>query len=116
MSELSERILQLIKEHGISYGELSQQTGIPKSILQRYATGVIAKIPIDRLERIAIALDTTVQFLMGWVTEPTHHEPALDDFQFAILSDTKDLSPSQKEEVLRFARMLKAYDDKSKHN
>lgn len=66
MSEISNRILSLIHEKNISYGELSNMTGIPKSALQRYATGQTEKIPIDRLDCIAKALGTTFAILMGW--------------------------------------------------
>lgn len=66
MSEISEKILELINRNNISYGELSKITGIPKSALQRYATGETQKIPISRLELIAKHLHTTVSYLMGW--------------------------------------------------
>lgn len=66
MSDISNRILEILLSKDISYGELSKQTGIPKSALQRYATGETEKIPIDRLEKIAIAIGTTTSHLMGW--------------------------------------------------
>jgi len=66
MSEISSRILSLIQQKKISYGELSIITQIPKSALQRYATGETEKIPLDRLEKIALALNTTPAYLMGW--------------------------------------------------
>ena len=66
MSEISKRLLQLIEDNDISYGELSKKTNIPKSALQRYATGETEKIPITRIEVIAKALKTTAQFIMGW--------------------------------------------------
>ena len=59
MNMISKKILEIILEKGISYGELSERTGIPKSALQRYATGQTEKIPIDRLQKIASALGTT---------------------------------------------------------
>ena len=65
MSELSNRILNLITTKDLSYGELSQLTGIPKSALQRYATGETEKIPADRLELIAQVLGTTAAALLG---------------------------------------------------
>lgn len=68
MNMISKKILEIILEKGISYGELSERTGIPKSALQRYATGQTEKIPIDRLQKIASALDTTPEYLMGWST------------------------------------------------
>lgn len=66
MSEISKRLLQLIEDNDISYGELSKKTNIPKSALQRYATGETEKIPITRIEVIAKALNTTAQFITGW--------------------------------------------------
>lgn len=69
MSDISERMLNIILEKEISYGELSDKTGIPKSALQRYATGQTEKIPIDRLQIIASAIGTTPEFLMGWNTD-----------------------------------------------
>lgn len=68
MSDISKRILSIIMEKDISYGELSEKTGIPKSALQRYATGQTEKIPIDRLQIIASALGSTPEYLMGWET------------------------------------------------
>ncbi len=66
MSEISEKILKLIDTNDISYGELSKITKIPKSALQRYATGETSKIPMDRIESIAKALGTTSERILGW--------------------------------------------------
>lgn len=66
MSDISKRMLDIILQKEISYGELSEKTGIPKSALQRYATGQTEKIPIDRLQIIASAIGTTTSYLMGW--------------------------------------------------
>lgn len=66
MSDISERILSLIEEKDISYGELSKITKIPKSALQRYATGETEKIPIPRVEAIAKALSVSAAYIMGW--------------------------------------------------
>lgn len=66
MSDISQRLYELITNNNISYGELSKLTGIPKSALQRYATGETEKIPISRIEIMAKALHTTAAFIMGW--------------------------------------------------
>lgn len=80
MSDVSKRILDILSEKDISYGELSSKTGIPKSALQRYATGQTEKIPIDRLEIIAKAIGTSASFLMGWEDakkKDVEHSPLL---------------------------------------
>lgn len=84
MNEIAKRILDKINEKDISYGELSHITGIPKSALQRYATGETEKIPIDRLEKIARALCTTAAYLMGW-------EDPLDSEQNKRDAEERDL-------------------------
>ena len=66
MSLTSERIMKAIKSSGLSYGELSKITGIPKSPLQRYATGENIKISLDRIEAIAKATGVDSRYLAGW--------------------------------------------------
>lgn len=72
MSDISERILPCLESSGISYAELSVRTGIPKSALQRYCTGITEKIPLDRLTKIANALDVPVTYFLGWDTESSN--------------------------------------------
>lgn len=66
MSQLSKRILKAITNAGLTYSELSARTGIPKSALQRYATGETDKIPAKYIESIARATRVTPTFLMDW--------------------------------------------------
>lgn len=62
MNELSQRINKAISDSKLSYGELSKLTNIPKSALQRYATGETGKVPLDRIETIAKATGVTALF------------------------------------------------------
>lgn len=122
MSKLSEKILDLMTEKKMSYGNLSKITDIPKSALQRYAVGDTEKIPVERLESIAYALGTTPTELMDWHYEENslygNHQVNLEYFEhnenllnlykeiyenqtLALLFDkTKDLSPEDMEMVL----------------
>ncbi|OEF96162.1 hypothetical protein BHF68_10270 [Desulfuribacillus alkaliarsenatis] len=54
----------------LSYQDLAEKTGISKSTLQRYETGAIKSLGVDKLEILAEALKTTPAYLMGWVQEP----------------------------------------------
>lgn len=78
---VSKRILESIERKNVSYGILSELTGIPKSAIHRYATGETPKIPIDRVESIAKALGVTAAYLMGWEEEPDakYPEPRITD-------------------------------------
>lgn len=66
MSIRSERIKLLIEQSGQSYQELEKTTGIKKSSLQRYASGVTAKIPLDVIEKLSKAFNVSKAYLMGW--------------------------------------------------
>lgn len=45
-------LAEAIRKSGKTYKELENLTGIPKSAIQRYATGVTRKIPADRLDAL----------------------------------------------------------------
>ena len=63
MSEIGNLLLSIMQEKGISYGILSNMTGISKATLQRYVSGTTENIPNDRLEEIAKALGVNVGYL-----------------------------------------------------
>lgn len=89
MSELSEKIKGLMAQRDVTYDDLAKKTGISKSALQRYATGETEKIPIDRVQSIAVALGTTAQYLLGWDSEsedpPKNIVPFPDSIKVPII-------------------------------
>ena len=76
MNERAKRIYEAIERSGYSYPELSKITGISKSSLQRYATGETVKIPIDSIEAIAKATNTSAKYLMCWESATPTLTPA----------------------------------------
>lgn len=110
MSDRSIKILNLLKEKEISYGELSALTGIPKSALQRYATGKTEKIPLDRLEIIANALNTTPAYLMGWSEETNktapNNEDGLSPLDLQLMDLLRYVSDDQKKLLLAQIEIL----------
>lgn len=68
-------------ELGYSYQDLADKTGLNKSTLQRYETGKTNKLPLDKAEIIARALETTVEALMGF---SSYGEPAASAEVFSI--------------------------------
>lgn len=113
MSELSNRILNLIEKQDFSYGELSGITGIPKSALQRYATGETEKIPFDRLELIAKALGTSAACLLGREEEVTH-PVSDDDIKFALFGGSDEITDAMYREVKEFAALVKLREEMKK--
>lgn len=70
--DVGKRIKQRRKDLHMSVDELAKQLGKNRATVYRYEKGDIENLPIDILEPLAIALDTTPQFLMGWY----ENEPA----------------------------------------
>jgi transcriptional regulator with XRE-family HTH domain len=66
MSIRSERIKALVENSDMSYQDLEKLTGIKKSSLQRYASGVTTKIPLDVIEKLSVAFNVSQEYLMGW--------------------------------------------------
>lgn len=63
--DVSARLSQARREAGLSYRELARLTGYSSSVLQRYETGSVQKIPVQRLSVIAAALHVSPGWLIG---------------------------------------------------
>lgn len=66
-----ERMKQRRKEIGLSAERVAEILEISPATIYRYENGAIEKVPGDRLEPIAKALQTTPAYLMGWEDSPT---------------------------------------------
>lgn len=64
--DIGERIKQRRKELKMSADALGKKLGKDRSTIYRYEKGDIENLPLDILEPIAAALNTTPQYLMGW--------------------------------------------------
>ena len=58
----------------ITQEELGATCGTTKQSIFKYESGVVTNIPLDRLEKIAVALDVSPAYLMGW-DEPEQPKP-----------------------------------------
>ena len=68
MSDVSERLTELLREKHISFRKLGDMTGIKKSSVANYANGV-RSIPLDKLQIIAKALGVDPSWLIGWTDD-----------------------------------------------
>ena len=84
-----ERIKRLRKELGLSADELGAMIGKDRSTIYRYERGDIESATIDVIPRLARALKTTPQHILGWDKTPA--------FYWADASRTMDLSDRAEE-------------------
>lgn len=66
MKDIMKRIKDRRNELGLSFQQLADLTGLSKSTLQRYETGGIRNIPLDKLTVLAEALQITPEWILGW--------------------------------------------------
>lgn len=116
--KIGQRLKERRKELKMSADELAKKLGKDRSTIYRYEKGEIENLPLDILEPIAKALDTTPQYLMGWV-EPTEEDKKNNDILADIiirLRTDKDLMLTveklcqlDKDELDAINRMLDAF-------
>ena len=115
MSEIDliiKRLKQAIDESGLTYSQLESKTGISKSALQRYATGMTKKIPVAPIVAIAQVLNVSAAWIMGWSEEDNksnvNFSPATDDdIKFALFGGEEEITDEMYDEVKNFAEYVK---------
>lgn len=66
LSIIRRRIKERREQLKYSYQNLADLTHLSKSTLQRYETGNIGNLPLDKLEILAKALECSPSYLLGW--------------------------------------------------
>lgn len=88
---IGQRIKQKRKELHLSVDELAKRLGKNRATVYRYENGDIENLPIDVLEPIAKALNTTPAYLMGWENVQKNND-ALADIVLRLRTDSDFLS------------------------
>ena len=83
-NNIVKRIKKRRLELKYSFQDLANKTNMSKSTLQRYETGTIKNLPLDKLEVLASALQTTPSYLMGW--DEVKEEPKKKGIKIPVLS------------------------------
>lgn len=108
MSIRSERIKLLIEQSQKSYQELEKITGIKKSSLQRYASGVTTKIPLAVIEKLSTTFNVSQEYLMGWSDNEqktiSPEEMKLSEGEKMLLDLFKKVPEEQQQLVLQMIR------------
>lgn len=136
-----EILLELMKENNITPYRLSKETGITQATLSRWKTGKTDP-SIETLQKIADYFDVSLDYLLGNVSEPffyldnerilkkindTGAEPAqkekpvlkkdepeitFDDFTYAFLNESKELTEENKQKLLEMAKFFRQQQEK----
>jgi len=105
MIDLGKRIQQIRKEKGLSQTELAKISGVSYAQLSRYETKG-AQPPAEVLNKLADALDTSVDFLInGNTTEKA--QSTLKDAE--LLKQFREVDQLPEEDRRTILRVLSAY-------
>ena len=63
---IGDRIHLLRNQLGLTLQELGDKVGVGASTVRKWETGYIKNLRTDKMQKLAIALDTSVDYLMGW--------------------------------------------------
>lgn len=102
MQDIMSRMKKRREELDMSYQTLSDKVGISKSTLQRYETGYIKNMPVDKLEDIANALQVSPAYLMGWTNEVVDQPITL-----AAHFEGDEYTEDELDEIRQFAEFVK---------
>ena len=111
---IGQRIKDRRKELKMSADELGAKLGKNRSTIFRYENGDIENLPLDILEPIAAALQTTPEYLMGWGKVQKNND-ALTDIIIRMRTDedflsvVKILSDLDGEKLSGVKQMLSAF-------
>lgn len=113
-NELSRRIRELRTKHGLTLEQVAQQVGVGKSTVRKWETGFIENMRRDKIAKLAAALHTTPDYLMGWSDSPvsasTTAIPATDlsHTELGLIQDFRSLNAEGQQKLLEYIADLHA--------
>ena len=105
MEQRAKRIHDLIIGSQKSYQELEKLTGIKKSSLQRYASGITSKIPLTAIEKLAKAFSVSESYIM-WGEEKQSAESELSLRKRKFIKRVKKMTDEQLDRLERILDLV----------
>ena len=106
---IGRRIKDRRKTIGMSADRLGELLGKDRSTIYRYEKGDIENLPLDILQPIAQALNTTPQYLMGWREDDKKNtpsaEPKLTEGEKMLLDLFRQIPEAQQQVFLEMGRV-----------
>lgn len=97
--DIGDRIKQLREQKGMTLEELGNKVGVGKSTVRKWETGMIANMRRDKIKKVADALGTSPEYLMGWAIDYS-----IDDIP-ALIETSGD-----RKEAITFEYAKRLYD------
>ncbi len=105
------RLRNLRDEHNISGEELGKILNVGKSTVSMWENG--KNLPTTTmLEKIASYFNVSTDYLLGKSDVRNNDDIDLDDIEYGLFTEIKDMSPEMKEQIISYARFLKNQNKK----
>ncbi len=114
-----DRIKQLRLQKGYTLEELGQLVGVGKSTVRKWETGAIANMRRDKIAKLASALGTSVNDIMGLdevfdPLPPLMYSESLSPDERQLIEDYRGLTPPGQEYIRQTMAMAKmSYSEKN---
>lgn len=102
---IQERLMEVFDKSELSYGEIGKMTGYGKSVVHRYLTGEISKIPVDFVVAFAQATHTDPMWIMGLNESKKKEAPTSESVRSKeIISLFQSVPEDKQEDVIRILK------------
>ncbi len=105
---MSEKIKKLRLENNMTLEEVGNAVGVGKSTVRKWETGQIANMRRDKIAKLAVALNVSPAYLMGW--EDEENKPISSSKQ-AYINHIIDMDD---ETFSRYAQLLELFEAQQK--
>lgn len=97
----NQRIKKRREELGLSLADVARPVGVNKSTVQRWESGGM-NAGQDKLAKLAVALHTTPEYLLGWTDDPDVQ------IETELAAATADLTQDERKAVLNYIAFIKS--------
>lgn len=105
---LGEKIRVSREKAGLTMEELGKKCSTTKQTIYKYETGKVTNIPLDRLMKIADAVDVSASYLMGWedIDAEQLTDGELSEVKRSLIQFAQSLTDEQAALALRVLRSI----------
>lgn len=102
-----ERLKELRKSKKLTLKELGKMVGASESTISLYESGK-RQPDYSTLQRFADVFEVTTDYLLGREDAPSKADEELQDVDFALYGEVKDLTETEKKDILSYIKFKKA--------
>lgn len=113
---IGKRIKELRTRKGLTMEELGNAVGLQRAAINKYESGVVVNIKRATIEKLALVLDTTPAYLMGWPeseSSPTIDVPQRTSLRSAARLQDANITAEEDQQISDYIEFLLSKRDKT---